>query len=90
MRVVVTGPARDDLKEIHTFLAIQYPRVLPSVERRIRIALTRISHFPESAHETIERPGVRMVPLVRYPYKIFYRITGNVIDVLHIYHTSRR
>jgi plasmid stabilization system protein ParE len=34
---------------------------------------------------------VRVVPLLRYPYLIFYEITqSGTIRVLHIRHTSRR
>ncbi len=32
----------------------------------------------------------RVVPLIRYPYNIFYRASGDRIDILHIRHTSRR
>jgi plasmid stabilization system protein ParE len=37
-----------------------------------------------------QRPGVRVVPLIRYPYKIFYRIADDTVRILHIRHTSRR
>jgi plasmid stabilization system protein ParE len=33
---------------------------------------------------------VRVVLLIRYPYKIFYRILQDRIRILHIRHTSRR
>ncbi len=38
-----------------------------------------------SAH----RPGVRVVPLGRYPYKIFYRVSGDAVEILHIHHAAR-
>jgi hypothetical protein len=38
-----------------------------------------------SAH----RPGVRVVPLGRYPYKIFYRVQDGVLEILHIHHAAR-
>ena len=33
---------------------------------------------------------MHVIPLVRYPYKIFYRILADRIRILHIRHTSRR
>jgi hypothetical protein len=30
------------------------------------------------------------VLLVRYPFKMFYRIAGDAIRILHIRHTARR
>ena len=36
-----------------------------------------------------KRPGVHVAALVRYPYKIFYRILDDRVKILHIRHTSR-
>jgi len=36
------------------------------------------------------RPNVLVVPLVRYPFKIFYTFDRNTITILHIRHVSRR
>jgi plasmid stabilization system protein ParE len=33
---------------------------------------------------------MRVMPLVRYPFKIFYRIVGDTVRVLHIRHAARR
>jgi len=32
---------------------------------------------------------VRVVPLIRYPYKIFYRVTPQAVEILYIHHASR-
>jgi len=29
------------------------------------------------------------VPFIRYPYKLFYRVVSERIEVLHIHHTAR-
>jgi toxin ParE1/3/4 len=60
-----------------------------AVEGRIRRIISQISDYPEAAERIEERPGVHVVPLVRYPYKIFYRILNDRIRILHIRHTSR-
>jgi len=90
MRVVLTEPALEDIEEIRAYLAIHYPQVAPSVERRFRLAFARIAEWPESAQQAAQRPGVRIVPLVRYPYNIFYRIKNGTVEVVHIYHAARR
>jgi toxin ParE1/3/4 len=45
--------------------------------------------WPDSAQEVAERPGVRAVPLLRYPYKVFYRNTGEVVEIMYIHHTAQ-
>jgi hypothetical protein len=30
-----------------------------------------------------------MVPLVRYPFRIFYRIASDRVEILHIHHAAR-
>jgi plasmid stabilization system protein ParE len=32
----------------------------------------------------------RVTFVVRYPYKIFYRVRHDIVEILHIRHTSRR
>jgi hypothetical protein len=36
-----------------------------------------------------QREGVRVVPLVRYPYRIFYRVAGDAAEILHVHHAAR-
>ncbi len=64
--------------------------VAQAVERRIREVVAQIESAPRSSRELSARPGVHVVPLVKYPYKIFYEVVGEKIQVLHIRHTSRR
>lgn len=51
--------------------------------------LERIAEWPECGREVEQRPGVRVVPLIRYPFRLFYRIGGGTIEVLHIHHAAR-
>jgi len=37
----------------------------------------------------MQRPGVRVAFVLRYRYKIFYRVTTDAIRIVHIRHTSR-
>ena len=89
MKVVFTATALQDLNDISDWLAINYPAVAPAVERRIRAVIARVARWPESARRAAKRPGVRVVPLGRYPYKVFYRVTSDAVEILHIHHTAR-
>lgn len=89
MKVVFTSAALADLDDVLSYTSEHYPLLVHSVERRIRAVIARIEQWPESAREVEQRPGIRVVPLIRYPFKIFYRVAGSRIEILHIHHTAR-
>ena len=89
MKVVYTTEALADLDGILSYIANHYPAISEAFQNRLHAAVTRVSRWPESAQEVAERPGVRVVPLIRYLYKIFYRISDEAIEVLHVYHVAR-
>jgi toxin ParE1/3/4 len=90
MKVVYTEEALRDLDAIADWLIAHYPTVAPAVERRIQSVVAHIARWPESARRSANRPGVRAAPLGRYPYKIFYRINGDRVEILHIHHAARQ
>ena len=89
MKVVYTEEALRDLDEILRFIAANYPAVSAAFEMRLSAVTERIGRWPASAQEVEQRAGVRSVPLIRYPYKIFYRVTGTAVEILHIHHAVR-
>jgi len=90
MEVVFTDAATADLEAIARHLAADYPEIAPAVGRRIELVLARIGRWPQSSRRVAERPDVRVAALVRYPYNIFYRLTDDAVEVLHVSHTSGR
>jgi plasmid stabilization system protein ParE len=36
-----------------------------------------------------QRREVRAVPVIRYPYRIFYVVTDDEVQILHIHHSAR-
>jgi plasmid stabilization system protein ParE len=90
MKIEFIAAARRDLEEILEYLASHNPALVERVEDRIHAILALLRHAPESARVVMQRPGVRVVPLIHYPYRMYYRVTMNVIEVIHIRHTSRR
>jgi hypothetical protein len=55
----------------------------------LRSVIARISQWPDSAQEVVGRPRVRVVPLIWYPYKVFYRNTGEAIEILYIHYVAQ-
>lgn len=90
MKVRYTPAALEDLAGIAEWLAIHYPTIAPAVERRIRRTVFVIGRWPGSAQRSDARTEVRAAVVGKYPYKIFYRIADDVVEVLHIHHAARR
>ena len=91
MKVEFTNRAVGDLHNISIQSRKEFgASVAAALELRIRKAVEQIGDAPESAPRVEHRPGMRVLPLVRYPFKIFYRIVGDTVRILHIRHTARR
>jgi toxin ParE1/3/4 len=90
MKVVYTEEALADLAEIADYLAEHYPAVAPTVRNRLYAVIGHLARWPESARRARGRSGVRVMPLGKYPYRIFYRVAGDAIEILHIHHAARR
>jgi plasmid stabilization system protein ParE len=91
MKLVYSRRALADLNEIATYYAASAsPAIAETIERRLGNVIDRICLSPEAAPRVAQRAQVRVVAVVRYPFRIFYRVRGDTIDILHIRHTSRR
>jgi toxin ParE1/3/4 len=91
MKVEYTARAVSDLHRVSADSRAAFgDAVATALEARIRAVISHISEHPEAAPRITERPGMRVFPLVRYPYKIFYRVLDDRVRILHIRHTSRR
>jgi len=89
MKVVYTDEALENLASILAYIASNYPTVYEAFRIRLLSVIARIGRWPDSAQEVIGRPGIRVVPLMRYPYKVFYRNAGQAIEILYIHHIAQ-
>ena len=91
MKVDYAPRAQADLIEIAEYSRRTFGRAVASaLEIYIRLTVARIAAMPESGEVIPEREGVRVVPLVRYPFRIFYSVVRDTVTILHIRHTARR
>lgn len=91
MRVIYSEEARTTLDGILNFIGSNYPTAFGAFQAHFDAVLARITEFPESAHRVDAREGVRVAPLVKYPYKLFYRYQPEqrLIEIVYIRHTAR-
>ncbi len=91
MRVVYSKRALADLEQIAEYYVAHASRTIAdSIGQQLRSVIDRIARNPESAPRVSQRSQVRAATVVRYPFRIFYRVNDASIDILHIRHTSRR
>ena len=90
MKVRYSSLALAELDAILSDLAAKNPAVAQRFEERIRQVSERMGRFPHGFQEVAERPGVRRVPLVRYPYLVFYKVFSDEVVVLRVVHGARK
>ncbi len=89
MKVRFTPEAFSDRERILRYLSARSPAGARNVAASFREAIAQLGSQPQSGYRT-ENPEVRVMFVVRYPYKIFYRVREPDVEILHIRHTSRR
>ena len=90
MRIEYSKRAIADLRQIAAYYARSGdPAVAERIATRIQEVVARIVALPLSGRPVLQRPGVRVALLRSYRYKIFYRVTGDSLRIVHIRHTSR-
>ncbi len=89
MRVRFSPEAFADRERIFEYLSARSPSGARNVLASIRAAVVQLADHPYSGYLT-DDPEVRVKFVIRYPYKIFYRIREDVLEIAHIRHTSRR
>jgi toxin ParE1/3/4 len=57
--------------------------------RAIYASVQFLADQPLASQET-DRRGVRVKVVQRYSFKIFYSVSNNAIEILHVRHTARR
>ncbi|MDP3898919.1 MAG: type II toxin-antitoxin system RelE/ParE family toxin [Mesorhizobium sp.] len=88
MKVVYSRRAFRDREAILDYLHKQSPVGERNVLARFEHAVRLLGDPPSSGVPT-DVGNVRVLFVGRYPYKIFYKITGDTVELVHIRHTSR-
>ncbi len=90
MRIRYAQGALADLEAIHDCQAIHWSSRGAAFYLRLSETEKRLLQFPYGAPGVAERAGVRVVAFVDFPFRLFYRVNAETIEVLAIRHTSRR
>jgi len=87
MRVEYTAAAIDDLRTIGDFIAIDSRKHAKSFVGELRAACRSLSADSLRYPLQPQWRGVRRMPL--RAYLIFYRVTGETVEILRVLHSAR-
>jgi len=91
MKVVFSPRALSNVEKILADSERRFGAVVANdLEKRLSKAFEQIGHAPDSAPRLANRPHLRVLLLTGYPFRIFYRVGVDEIEIAHVRHTSRR
>jgi toxin ParE1/3/4 len=89
MKVRFTDTAIAELDDIFRYLSARNPNAATAVAKRVKDVAAMLAEYPLSGRE-VDESGVRMASLVRYPFLVFYAVTGDELVILNVRHAARQ
>jgi toxin ParE1/3/4 len=88
MKIRLMKAAIKDLRETQAYIAVDDPRAAKQVILRLQKAVELIATRPEIGRQNADG-AAREWSAPGLPYVIPYRIVGDVLEVVRVWHTSR-
>lgn len=88
-RIVWTRQAILDVEAIRNYITRDSPRYAGVVVDQIVTAVDRLERFPRSGRRVPERPGSELREVLCWSYRIVYRVSGELIEVVTVFHGAR-
>jgi plasmid stabilization system protein ParE len=89
MKVRYSARAATDVATLHRYLSERSPTGAATVMAAIFAAIEFIRRYPHGAEKT-NIPGVHGKVVKKYRFKVFYRVGDDVVEIVHVRHTSRQ
>lgn len=90
MKIVLAPLAARDLKEAHDFIARDNPGAADRVLAELSETLGLLASDRVQGRSVMLRSGRHVQAWSHPPYRIYYRITDQELQVVRIYHQARR
>ena len=88
MTIRWSDPAIEDLEAVYDYIARDNENKAAQVVAELLLAIDGLERFPQMGQTDPSAPGRRI--LTHPPYRIYYRIRRDVIEILSLLHGSRR
>ena len=90
MSLTYSPRALADLQKIVADIEPHRPSGAAALVRKIEATVGLIERYPRAGRALSRRAAVRVLPIGKYPYRVYYHVVGDDVEILHIRHTSRR
>ena len=88
-RLVWTEPALADLDAIAEYIALDHPDAARRLVTTVFEKVERLKRFPRSGAVPAELRGLPCRQLVVPPCRLFYRVAGKTVYILHVLRAER-
>jgi toxin ParE1/3/4 len=88
MRLRWTPAAADDLEAIAVYLTKHFPSFTETTVREIYDTIVNLRTLPHRGRIGREE-GTRELVVAGLPYIVVYRIKGDAVEILHIFHGAQ-
>ena len=90
MTIVVASQAREDLREAYDYIRKDNPNAAPWVLAHIVEVIGMLVSEAVTGRDVLLRDGRRVKTWPVPPYRIYYRVKGQELQVIRVYHQARR
>ena len=87
-QVLFREAARDDLTNIHDYIAADNPDAARRVIQAIGASIAKLETFNQLGR-TGREPGTFELVISKLPYIVVYEITEDAVEIIAIFHTSQ-
>ena len=88
-RVVWARQAILDVEAIRNYISRDSERYASLVVDQIVTAVDRLERFPQSGRRVPERPGSELRELLCANYRVVYRVSEELVEVVTVFHGAR-
>jgi toxin ParE1/3/4 len=89
VKISFTSQAKNELKEIKIYISLNSPLQGKRVVQKIFDEIQKLTSHPEIGRPIISTKTNVIRQILVYKYRIFYRVVGESLQVLSIYHGAR-
>lgn len=88
-RLIWTEPALADLEAVADYIALNNPEAACRIVQQVFASIERLERYPHSGKRPAELPRSPYREVIVGPCRVFYRVEGDTVFLLHVMRTER-